>query len=47
LSSRTFGTLTFGRQNTLLADAIAKYDPQAASQAFSLIGLSGYYRRRW
>lgn len=41
LSSRTFGTLTFGRQNTLLADAIAKYDPQAASQAFSLIGLSG------
>ncbi len=41
LSSPTFGTLTFGRQNTLLADAIAKYDPQGASQAFSLIGLSG------
>jgi len=41
LSSPTFGTLTFGRQNTLLADAVAKYDPQAASQAFSLIGLSG------
>ncbi|MFI4868831.1 MAG: porin [Steroidobacterales bacterium] len=41
VSSPTFGTLTFGRQNTLLADAIAKYDPQGASQAFSLIGLSG------
>jgi predicted porin len=41
LSSPTFGTVTFGRQNTLLADGIAKYDPNAASQAFSLIGLSG------
>jgi predicted porin len=40
-SSKTFGTLTFGRQNTLLADGIAQYDPQAASQAFSLIGFSG------
>ena len=40
-SSPTMGTLTFGRQNTLLADGIAKYDPQGASQAFSLIGLSG------
>jgi predicted porin len=41
LSSATFGSLTFGRQNTLLADGIAKYDPNNASQAFSLIGLSG------
>ena len=41
LSSKTFGTLTFGRQNTLLADGVSKYDPNAASQAFSLIGLSG------
>ena len=41
LSSPTFGTITFGRQNTVLADGIAKYDPNAASQAFSLIGLSG------
>jgi predicted porin len=41
VSSKTFGTLTFGRQNTLLADGIAKYDPNFASQAFSLIGLSG------
>lgn len=41
LSSKTLGTLTFGRQNTVLADGIAKYDPNYASQAFSLIGLSG------
>ena len=41
LSHKEFGTLTFGRQNTLLADGIAKYDPNYASQAFSVIGLSG------
>jgi predicted porin len=41
VSSFTFGSLTFGRQNTVLADGIAKYDPNGASQAFSLIGLSG------
>jgi predicted porin len=40
-SSKTFGTVTFGRQNTVLADGIAKYDPNYASQAFSLIGISG------
>ena len=40
-SSPTFGSFTFGRQNTLLADGIAKYDPMGASQAFSVIGLSG------
>src|SRR5450631_2152789 len=41
MSSPTFGTFTFGRQNTLYADGISKYDPMAASQAFSVIGLSG------
>jgi len=41
LSSAKYGTITFGRQNTVLADGISKYDPNAASQAFSLIGLSG------
>jgi predicted porin len=40
-SSPTVGTFTFGRQNSTLADGIAKYDPNFASQAFSLIGLSG------
>jgi len=41
VSSKTFGTFTFGRQNTVLADGIAKYDPNYASQAFSYIGISG------
>jgi predicted porin len=41
LSSPTWGTFTFGRQNTTLADLIAKYDPQQTSYAFSLLGLSG------
>jgi len=40
-SSKTYGTVTFGRQNTVMADGIAKYDPMGASQAFSLIGFSG------
>src|ERR1700738_2213270 len=29
-SSKTFGTFTFGRQNTVFADGIAKYDPNYA-----------------
>jgi len=41
LSHKDFGTLTFGRQNGLMADGIAKYDPLKASQAFSPIGWSG------
>ncbi len=40
-SSPTWGTFTFGRQNSTLADLIAKYDPQQTSYAFSLLGLSG------
>jgi predicted porin len=40
-SSPTYGTITFGRHVTLLADGIAKYDPMGAAQAFSLIGYSG------
>jgi predicted porin len=41
VSSPAWGTITFGRQNSTLADLIAKYDPQYASNAFSLLGLSG------
>ena len=41
MSSPTYGTFTFGRQNSSLADLIAKYDPQQTSYAFSLLGLSG------
>jgi predicted porin len=40
-SSPTYGTFTFGRNVTPLADGIAKYDPMGAAQAFSLIGFSG------
>jgi predicted porin len=43
MSSKTFGSITFGRQNTILADGFSKYDPQGGSQAFSLIGMSGTY----
>jgi predicted porin len=43
VSSKTFGTLTFGRQLTLVADGVNKYDPVYGSQAFSLIGMSGPY----
>ena len=41
LSSEEFGTLTFGRHNTLLLDTILKFDPMSGSYAFSIIGLSG------
>ncbi len=41
-ASPTVGSFTFGRQTTLVADAISKYDPMAAAQAFSVIGYSGF-----
>jgi predicted porin len=41
VSHAEFGSLTYGRQNGILADGIAKYDPLKASQAFSPIGWSG------
>jgi len=41
LASPTVGTFTFGRNVTLVADGIAKYDPMGAAQAFSVIGYSG------
>ncbi|HMH27630.1 MAG TPA: porin [Steroidobacteraceae bacterium] len=41
ISSKTYGTLTFGRQNGLMLDMLTKYDPQLQAQAFSPIALSG------
>jgi predicted porin len=41
LSSTTFGTLTFGRQNSLTLDGVNTYDPMGGSYAFSPIGYSG------
>jgi predicted porin len=43
VASKTYGSITIGRQLTLLADGVAKYDPNYGSQAFSLVGLSGTY----
>jgi len=40
-SNTSYGTLTYGRQNTLLLDAVNAYDPMGGSYAFSLIGFSG------
>ena len=36
-----YGTLTFGRQNSLAADSVGAYDPTGGSYAFSLLGWSG------
>jgi predicted porin len=41
ISSKSFGTLTFGRHNGLMLDMLNKYDPQLQAQAFSPIALSG------
>lgn len=41
VSSPTYGTLTFFRQNALTLDAMSGYDPQNLSYAFSPIGYSG------
>jgi predicted porin len=41
VSSATFGTVTFGRQNGVLADLYVKYDPMQQSQSLSPIGYSG------
>jgi predicted porin len=41
LSSQTYGTLTFGRQNSLELDGVNAYDPMGGSYAFSPIGWQG------
>jgi predicted porin len=43
LSSVRFGELTFGRQQTLLAEGSIKYDPNYGASAFGLIGASNTY----
>jgi len=43
LKSQRFGTLTFGRQVTLLLDGIIKYDPNYNASAFGLLGASNTY----
>ena len=41
IGSQRYGTLTFGRQNSLELDSLIAYDPLSASFAFSVIGYSG------
>ena len=40
-ATRLYGTLTVGRQYSLVLDGQATYDPMALAQAFSLLGYSG------
>ena len=42
LASKQYGTLTFGRQLSLIQAALSTYDPQSASPAFSFFGYSGF-----
>jgi predicted porin len=42
-SSEHFGTLSFGRQVTLLSEGMIKYDPNYMSTAFGLLGASNTY----
>jgi predicted porin len=41
LSSPTYGTLTYGWQNSLTLDGVIAYDPMSGSGAFSVIGFQG------
>jgi predicted porin len=41
--SERFGSLTFGRQTTLLYEGVVKYDPNYNSSAFGLLGASNTY----
>jgi predicted porin len=41
--SARFGTLTFGRQVTLLMEGTIKYDPNYSASAFGLLGASNTY----
>jgi predicted porin len=43
LKSARFGTLTFGRQTTLILEGVIKYDPNYNASAFGLLGASNTY----
>lgn len=42
VGNKEMGTLTLGRQQSLQLDALAVYDPQTLSYAFSFLGYSGF-----
>ena len=43
VNSARFGTLSFGRQATLLHEGVTKYDPNYNASAFGLLGASNTY----
>ncbi len=43
VKSQRFGTLTFGRQQALVAEGMVRYDPNYLSSAFGLLGASNTY----
>jgi predicted porin len=43
LKSQRFGTLTFGRQQALIAEGMVRYDPNYSASAFGLLGASNTY----
>ncbi len=43
VSSKEFGTLTFGRHRTFATDLVGAYDATGGAPAYSLIGYSGSY----
>ena len=43
LKSPRYGTLTFGRQTTLVLEGVIKYDPNYNASAFGLLGASNTY----
>lgn len=43
LSSQSWGTVVFGRNNSLLLDAVSAYDPLNGSYMFSPLGYSGVF----
>lgn len=43
VKSRRFGTLTFGRQVTLLMEGVIRHDPNYNASAFGLLGASNTY----
>jgi predicted porin len=43
VSSKSFGALTFGRQQTLISEAVSTLDPNLGAPAFGLLGASGAY----
>ena len=43
IANRTWGTLTFGRTNSLTYDSQSAYDPMGGAPAFSLLGFSSSF----